>query len=83
MNGDARPLSHTPDDVAEATRRLRRLCAHLPEVNERPSHGSVAFFVRDKRVPDWGEVAGILGQAYRLVAPKTLVRQLDTARDAD
>lgn len=27
--------------------------------------------------PDWGEVAGILEDAYRLVAPKTLVKQLD------
>ena len=27
--------------------------------------------------PDWEEIAGILADAYRLVAPKTLVRQLD------
>ena len=27
--------------------------------------------------PDWDEVAGILEDAYRLVAPKTLVKQLD------
>jgi len=27
--------------------------------------------------PDWDEIAGILDDAYRLVAPKTLVKQLD------
>jgi hypothetical protein len=26
---------------------------------------------------DWDEVAGILEEAYRLVAPKTLIKQLD------
>jgi hypothetical protein len=30
--------------------RVRRICLALPETNERPSHGSPAFFVRDKRV---------------------------------
>ena len=29
--------------------RVRALCLALPEVDERPSHGSPAFFVRDKR----------------------------------
>jgi len=29
--------------------------------------------------PDWDEVAGILDDAYRLVAPKTLVKKLDDA----
>lgn len=27
--------------------------------------------------PDWNEVAAILDDAYRLVAPKTLIKQLD------
>jgi hypothetical protein len=27
--------------------------------------------------PDWDEVAGIVEDAYRLVAPKTLIKQLD------
>lgn len=27
--------------------------------------------------PDWDEVAGVIEDAYRLVAPKTLVKQLD------
>jgi hypothetical protein len=34
------------DDLAE---RLRAICLTLPEVNERPSHGAPAFFVRDKK----------------------------------
>ena len=37
-------------DVAEATDRLREVCAQLPEVTERVSHGAVTFFVRGKRV---------------------------------
>ena len=106
----------------------------LPEVTERPSHGSPAWFVRDKKTlamflddhhgdghlgiwcpapagvqellvetepdrfyrpayvghrgwigvdlvdaPDWDEVREILVDAYRLVAPKTLVKRLDEA----
>ena len=27
--------------------------------------------------PDWDEVAGVVEEAYRLVAPKTLIKQLD------
>ncbi len=30
--------------------------------------------------PDWDEIAGILAEAYRLVAPKTLVAELDRRR---
>jgi hypothetical protein len=29
--------------------RVRRVCASLPEVTERPSHGSPAWFVRGKK----------------------------------
>ena len=29
--------------------RVRELCLALPETNERPSHGSPCWFVRDKR----------------------------------
>jgi hypothetical protein len=40
------------DPVAPATRdrlsRLRRICSTFPEVTERPSHGTPAFFVRDR-----------------------------------
>ena len=42
-------LPYTDDDVAEATARLREICAQLPEVTERVSHGAVTFFVRGKR----------------------------------
>ncbi|MBS3941063.1 MAG: MmcQ/YjbR family DNA-binding protein [Actinobacteria bacterium] len=132
MSSNAGRRPYTDEDVAEATRRLRELCAALPEVTERLSHGSVTFFVRAKRTlayltddhhgdgrlaliypappgaqeellraeperfyrpayvghrgwvglrldidPDWDEVADILVEAYRLVAPKVLVRELD------
>ena len=104
----------------------------LPEVTERPSHGSPTWFVRDKKTfvtfvddhhgdgilgfwcaapsgaqaayieddpeqffrppyvghrgwlgvrldrdPDWEEVAAIVEEAYRTIAPKTLVAKLD------
>ena len=29
--------------------RVRKVCTSLPEVTERPSHGSPAWFVRDKK----------------------------------
>jgi hypothetical protein len=112
--------------------RVRRVCAALPEVTERPSHGSPAWFVRDKKTiamfvddhhgdgilgiwcaappgvqeqmidedPDvffrppyvghrgWigvrlsktvtnDELRSILEDAFRVVAPKTLVARLD------
>src|SRR5687767_6958529 len=115
-----------------ALARVRRLCLALPEVSERPSHGSPAFFIRGKKtlamfvddhhgdgilgiwVPafpgvqqelvdtepdrffrppyvgpsgwvgvrldldvDWDEVDAIVHDAYRKVAPKTLVKQLE------
>jgi len=124
----------TDRQVAAALARVRAICAGLPEVTERPSHGSPCFFVRDKqticyfhddhhgdgmlalwvaappgvqaelveaepdrffrpayvghrgwlgvrldRSPDWDEVAGILTDAFRTVAPKTLVAKLDAA----
>ena len=113
-------------------REVRRICHALPEVEERPSHGSPAFFVRGKktfvmfvhdhhgddilgvwcaapegvqadlieteperffrppyvggrgwlgvrldRSPDWAELESILTDAYRTIAPKTLVARLD------
>lgn len=112
--------------------KIREAAFALPEVNERLSHGSPCFFIRDKKTlcyfhdnhhddgrlciwtpaptgvqdevvkleperffvppyvghrgwigvnldvdPDWPEIAGILEDAYRLVAPKTLVNKLD------
>jgi hypothetical protein len=35
--------------VSDAPQRVSELCLSLPEVNERLSHGSPTFFVRDKR----------------------------------
>ena len=122
----------TKRDHDRALARVRKLCLALPEVVERPSHGSPSFFIRGKKtlcmfvddhhgdgilgiwVPafpgvqeelvdtepdrffrppyvgpsgwvgvrldrdvDWDEVDAILHDAYRKVAPKTLVKQLD------
>ena len=127
-------LPYSEADVAAATARLRDVCASLPEVTERGSHGAVTFFVRGKRTlayltddhhgdcrlalvcpappgvqeellraeparlfrppyvghrgwigvrldvdPDWDEVREMVVAAYRLVAPKTLVRELDAS----
>ncbi len=130
-------LPYTDADVAVAADRLRAICATLPEVTERLSHGAVTFFVRVKRTlcyltddhhgdgrlalmcaapagvqeemiaadperffrpayvghrgwiglrldvsPDWVEVAGVVEDAYRCVAPVTLVRELDAGRES-
>ena len=116
----------------EELRRVREVCLALPEVTERLSHGSPAFFVRDRKTfvmyldnhhddgrlalwcaappgaqaelvaadpvrffrppyvghrgwlgvrldrdPDWKEIAEIAQDAYRQVAPKSLVALLD------
>ncbi len=121
-------------DAHAALDQLRVICAELPEVNERPSHHTPTFFVRDKKVlchlwedhhdvagiyiwcpaqpgvqaelvdhepdrffvppyvghrgwigvrvdieTDWDEIAEILADAFRVAAPKTLVKQLDRA----
>lgn len=42
-------LSYTDADVADTADRLRAICASLPEVTERVSHGAVTFFVRGRR----------------------------------
>jgi hypothetical protein len=118
--------------AAVALDQVRRICADLPEVTERPSHGSPTWFVRGKKTfvmflddhhgdgrlaiwcaappgvqaqlveqeprrffrppyvghrgwlgvqldvdPDWDEMAQICADAYRQVAPKTLVAALD------
>jgi hypothetical protein len=132
------PRTYGDDDVAEAERRLRAICATLPEVTERVSHGAITFFVRGKRTvcyltddhhgdgrlavvaaappgvqdevlradparffrppyvghrgwiglrvdvdPDWDEVAEVVRDSYRCVAPVTLVRQLDGGDGGD
>ena len=35
---------------AEALEQLRSICLALPETNERLSHGSPSFFIRDKKL---------------------------------
>jgi hypothetical protein len=133
----ARPPELGPTELE----RVRAICLALPEVTERPSHGSPAWFVRGKRTivmyvddhhgdgilgiwcaappgaqealvaeeperffrppyvggrgwlgvrlhpgpdrpdwpdwPDWDELAAIVEDAYRVVAPKSLVARLD------
>jgi hypothetical protein len=114
-----------------ALTRVRKLCAALPDVEERPSHGAPTFFYRGKKsfamfhddhhgdgrlalwchapvgvqdlvvreeparffVPpyvgyrgwigvrldvdvDWDEIAGVVRDAYCMVAPKTVVAAL-------
>jgi hypothetical protein len=39
-------------------------------------HGWVGLYL-DARAVDWGQVEALLEDAYRLTAPKSLVRQLD------
>lgn len=128
-------LPYTDTDVAAAIERLRAICAQLPEVSERLSHGAVTFFVGGKRTlcyltddhhgdgrlglvcpapagvqdevirsdperffrppyvghrgwiglrldvsPDWAEVAEVVEEAYRCVAPVRLVRENDARR---
>jgi hypothetical protein len=123
----------TRDPLAE----VRRICLALPEVIERPSHGSPAFFVRGKKTivmfvddhhgdgitgiwcaapdgaqealvaeepdrffrppyvggrgwlgvrldrdPDYDELAAIIEDAYRCIAPKSLVARLDPTQPA-
>jgi hypothetical protein len=122
-------MSPSPEHALE---QIRSLCLALPEVNERPSHGSPTFFIRDKKTfvmflddhhgdgrlaiwcaapdgvqgalvdeepdrffvppyvghrgwlgvrldrdPDWDEMAGIVEDAYRQVAPRKLIAVLD------
>jgi hypothetical protein len=113
--------------------RIRAICLAFPEVNERPSHGTPTFFVRDRKAfvyawigghhdnefphlwcaapagaqaelvasgpdrffrppyvghrgwvgvrlsgpVDWAEVAEVCEDAYRVVAPRSLVARLD------
>ncbi|QGN31528.1 MmcQ/YjbR family DNA-binding protein [Microlunatus sp. Gsoil 973] len=40
----------TETDAERELDKVRRACLRLPETNERPSHGSPAFYVRDKKV---------------------------------
>jgi hypothetical protein len=61
--------------------QLRDICVALPEVTERPSHGTPAWFVRGKSfVTLWhrGHHDHDFPHAYRAVAPATLVALLDS-----
>lgn len=126
------------EEAAEAFTRMQQICMALPELVERPSHGSPAWFVRGKKTVamflddhhgdgrlaiwcpappgvqddmvrqeptrffkppyvgpsgwlgvrldvdvDWEEVAGIVEDAYREVAPKKLVALLDAEADGN
>ena len=39
----------TEADAAQELAKVRRACLGLPEASERPSHGSPAFYIREKR----------------------------------
>ena len=122
----------TERDLERTLTRVRAICLAFPEVSERLSHGSPAFFIRAKKTlamfvadhhgdgivgiwcpafpgvqdemvtaeparffrppyvgpagwigvrldrdVDWGEIAAILTDSYRKVAPKSLSRLLD------
>lgn len=128
------PMEITSARGLAALDQLRTVVDTFPEMEERPSHGTPAFFVRGKKAlvylwddhhgdgrlaiwckappgvqaemierepdrffsppymgpsgwlgvelsvdPDWDEVKAILTDAYRLIAPKTLIAQLDDA----
>src|ERR1700740_2809931 len=53
FRGAARRLAASARDNremdADLTARLRDICLALPEVTERPSHGTPTWFVRDKK----------------------------------
>ncbi len=127
---------YTEAMAATALEAIRQICLDLPEVTERPSHGSPTFFVGAKKTfvmflddhhgdrrlaiwcaappgvqaqlveqephrffrppyvghrgwlgveldkdPDWHEVAAICADAYRQVAPKRLLAELDARQD--
>jgi hypothetical protein len=70
--------------------RLAVICAAPPGAQEELTSAEPDRFYRPPYVghrgwiglrvdvaPDWGEVAALIEEAYRLVAPATLVRQLD------
>ena len=84
-----RTLAYVSDDH-HGDGRLALICAAPPGVQEelvrtdpdrffRPPYVGHRGWIglRLDRSPDWAEVAAVLDEAYRLVAPVTLVRQLD------
>jgi hypothetical protein len=73
------PLARTADGIVGGVRqsdpldRARAICQAFPEVTERFSRGAPTWFVRGK------SAAELCEDAYRVVAPKRLVAQLDAA----
>lgn len=72
--------------MADALGRIRGLCLALPEmVDEEPDRFFVPPYVGGRgwlgvcldRDADWTELAGIVDDAYRMVAPRSLVATLD------
>jgi hypothetical protein len=136
---DATLVAMYSEATAEAAlAQVRRICLDLPEVTERPSHGSPTWFVRGKKTfvtfvddhhsdgrlaiwcaappgaqaqlveqeperffrppyvggrgwlgveldkdPDWDEMAMICEDAYRQVAPKTLIAELEARGEVE
>lgn len=74
------PRAGTVASVADEFDNVREIALSLPETNERLSHGMPTFFIRDKKVfvSCVDELREIITESYRLVAPKTLVKLLDT-----
>jgi hypothetical protein len=89
---DKRVLCYLSDDH-HGDGRLALVCAAPDGVQEEMIAADPQRFFRPPYVghrgwiglrldidPDWDEVASLLDEAYRKVAPKTLVRQLDDER---
>jgi hypothetical protein len=88
-----RTLAYLSDDH-HGDGRLALICAAPPGAQEELTRSEPARFFRPPYVghrgwiglrldidPDWVEVARIVEESYRCVAPVTLVRQLDAAAD--
>lgn len=84
-----RTLCYLTDDH-HGDGRLALVCAAPPGVQDELIRSDPERFFRPAYVghrgwiglrldiaPDWGEVAAVVAEAYRCVAPVTLVRQLD------
>jgi hypothetical protein len=85
-----RSRAHSLGSVPTPLDRVRELCLALPEVTDRPSHGSPAWFIRGRhrgwvgvhlnRGLDWNEIAGAIEEAVLVVAPKRLAEEAIRAR---
>ncbi|MBA2530268.1 MAG: MmcQ/YjbR family DNA-binding protein [Euzebyales bacterium] len=88
-----RTLCYLTDDH-HGDGRLALMCAAPPGVQEETIRSDPERFFRPPYVghrgwlglrldiaPDWDEVAAVVEEAYRCVAPSTLVRRLDARRE--